>query len=461
MSNILIQEITLVKFLMDRKYFDLYYKYVKPLNVEKEIKVLLESLASYYSEYPDKELISHEELVLYNSLKNPFTKASEIYTSLFENILEADLNIDLVKDNFNYLLEQYYGSEILYTISEAIEDNKQNFLKDVEDTIENYRQLCIISAQESNESVFVTHDISSIFKQKAETVGLYWRLSCLNEHLGPLGGKSLGHVFARVDTGKTSFIISELSNWTAQLDADEYLLHCNNEEDGQKVMSRYGQSLLGVTKEQWESYPDQCQIEFEKRGGKKLLLYDKAIITIEQIEQFLIKYKVRLVVVDQADKLHFIGNKQLSDVVRLQTIYAKLRELSKKYGCDILTVGQAGVSADNKKWLQPSDIDGSKTLKPGEFDYIIGIGKIFDNTGTTLESLRYISLCKNKMGTGQHAQQEVFIDTQRAIYYDSLLLKGGDVSVGETYQQQRQISSERVDKKPAPLNFGDMYQQSS
>lgn len=445
----LIQEITLVKFLMNKSSFDLYYKYIQPLNIEKEIKVLIESLQSYYIEYPTKEEVSQEELVLYNALKNPFTKSSEVYSSIFERILSTELNEDLVKDNFNYILEQYYGSEILYLVSEAIEDSTPNFIAKVQEVIDKYNQLKIINAQNSEDSLFVSHDIASLIKKKQETVGLTWRLSCLSTHIGPLHGKSLGHVFARVDTGKTSFILSELANWTPQLREDEYLLHCNNEEDGEKVMPRYAQALLGVTKEQLEAYPNECQKAFEEKGGKKLLLYDSAIITVEQIEQFLIKYNVRLVVIDQADKLHFIGNKNLSDVGRLQTIYARLRELSKKYGCDILTVGQASQSADNKKWLQPTDLDGSKTLKPGEFDYIIGIGKVLDNTGTSLEGLRYINLCKNKMGTGQHAQQEVFIDTQRALYYDSLLLKGGDASV-----EQKPV--QKMGQEGSPLYFGDI-----
>ena len=109
-------------------------------------------------------------------------------------------------------------------------------------------------------------------------------------------------------------------------------------------------------------------------------------------------YNPKIVVIDQADKLQFHGDSKLGDVARLQRVYSKLRELTKKYDTHILTVGQASQSAENRKWLLPTDLDSSKTLKPGEFDYIIGIGKIFsDNFDPESDDVRYMHLCKNKL----------------------------------------------------------------
>ena len=75
----------------------------------------------------------------------------------------------------------------------------------------------------------------------------------------------------------------------------------------------------------------------------------------------------------------------------------------------------------------PSDLDGSKTLKPGEFDYIIGIGKKLDDMHTDQENLRYLHLCKNKLGTGMHAKIEVTFDPTRARYSEPVYNElGGD-----------------------------------
>ena len=112
-------------------------------------------------------------------------------------------------------------------------------------------------------------------------------------------------------------------------------------------------------------------------------------------------------------------------------VYAKLREISKKYDVHVLTVGQASQSAENKKWLLPTDLDSSKTLKPGEFDYIIGIGKLFGDSISGAVDIRYMHLCKNKLGTGNHAQFEAIIDTSRALYreptYKELELAYGNI----------------------------------
>jgi hypothetical protein len=81
---------------------------------------------------------------------------------------------------------------------------------------------------------------------------------------------------------------------------------------------------------------------------------------------------------------------------------------------DMLTVGQADVVAEGRKWLLQSNLDSGKTGKPGAFDYIIGIGKSLDPSD---EYTRFITLCKNKL-TGDHGRYVVSIDPATARYID-------------------------------------------
>lgn len=414
------QEYTLVKFLLTRDNYNKYYKFIKSLNLEQETKLLISSIASYFEEYKDTEVISVDNLVLYINTKNPIAKQGDIFNAIVDKLSGTNINDALIKENFNSILEYYYGTNLLYLITESIEDKKAGFLDKATEILTDFNDVKLKIL--NKEDKFVNNNILELVKKKVSQPGLAWRVGCLNTHIGDLKGKSLGHVFARVDTGKTSFVLSEAANWIGQLKDDEVIVHFNNEEDGEKLMQRFCQSLLAVTKEQLEQYPTECNDEFKKRGGEKFKLYDSAVIFIEDIESVLKEHNVRMVIIDQADKLHFSGDKSVGDVARLQAIYAKLRELAKKYGCDILTVGQASQSAENKKWLSTTDLDGSKTLKPGEFDYIIGIGRVQESDQMD-NGIRYIHLCKNKMGTGQHAQQSVFIDTTTAVYYD--VAKGG------------------------------------
>lgn len=423
------QEIILIKFLLSRDNYNKYASFVKDLNLEQESKLLLNSITEYFKEYPDTDSISVQELLAYNILRNPTVKRKDSFELFFSALDKATFNSALVEANFNAMLEKYFASEILFDLSEALEqDTTENTLTLVKEKLNQF-ELNKLNLG-NNKFKFISNNIEEIVAKQLKEPGIKWRLSSLNEHLGDITGKTLGHIFARVDTGKTSFVISEEAHWVTQLKDDEVIVHFNNEEDGEKVMTRFYQALLNRSKEFLFSNPGKCQKEFKKRGGDRLLLFDEAIISIETIESILSKHNVKVVVIDQADKISFIGQHKFNDVARLQQVYARLRELSKKYNVHILTVGQASQSAENKKWLVPTDVDSSKTLKPGEFDYIIGIGRMFGEA-LNQEDIRYIHLCKNKLGTGQHAQVQVLFNRTRAIYreptYEELEIANGNI----------------------------------
>lgn len=410
-----LQEIVLLKFLLTKDNFTKYIQYISELNLEKETETILKAIQSYYEEFPDKNAIGVQDLILFNSLRNPITKRNELYSELFNKMDSLELNPTLIKENFNNILEQYFTSEIMFKISEAINEGTSGIMPVVQELVEGYNDVKQNLVDDGDK--FVSNDIREIMKRKVEVPGILWRLPSLNNHLGEIRGKILGHIFARVDTGKTSFVLSEEAYWLTQLKEGECIIHFNNEEDGEKLMSRFYQAFLNISKDTLEKHPERAYEEFVKRGGHRFKLHDEAIITIEDIEEMCKLYNPKIVVIDQADKLQFHGDSKLGDVARLQRVYSKLRELTKKYDTHILTVGQASQSAENRKWLLPTDLDSSKTLKPGEFDYIIGIGKIFsDNFDPESDDVRYMHLCKNKLGTGQHAQFEAIIDTGKALY---------------------------------------------
>ncbi len=443
-AHVDIKEAYVVKVVLNRDNFNLYYKYLSGLNLEKETVFILDNLKSYFEKYTDVQDVKVEELLLHIYNNNRITKKDTLFEQLLIQAANADIKQDVLLDNFNSFLEQYFASEILYLLAEKQEDNSHNYLHEVSEILDAFEDTKVSFGKDTEESPFVSHDVSTSRKKKNDTPGLTWGITPLDLHLGPLRGKSLGHVLARVDTGKTTFIINLVRTWLPQLEDDEYILYLNNEEDGEKIMDRLMLSVLNITSAEADAKVDTLTQEFIEAGGTRCLLHDNAIIYISDIERMVNEHKIRAIIVDQADKLHFRGERNLSDVQRLQMIYAKLREISKKNNIDILTVGQASQSAENKKWLQPTDIDGSKTLKPGEFDYIIGIGRTFDGAGTPLEHTRYLHLCKNKMGTGVQARGECFIDPQRARYYNDntkLLLGGSD---GRQEREEHQGSGRLV-----------------
>jgi len=103
-----------------------------------------------------------------------------------------------------------------------------------------------------------------------------------------------------------------------------------------------------------------------------------------------------------------------NDAARLGELYAMFREWAKEYKTDIITVGQAHADAEGKKYLHKAWMNKSKTDKPGELDYAIGIG--IDGIGNDQDMRRFISICKNK--SGPHTRFQAVMNPHTARFED-------------------------------------------
>jgi ASC-1-like (ASCH) protein len=153
---------------------------------------------------------------------------------------------------------------------------------------------------------------------------------------------------------------------------------------------------------------------FYKMGGPKIKLYDNGFISMEHIRSMIKVYEPKMVIIDQGDKIMFQGGLKLEGHARLKELYRLFRETAKEFNTHILTVGQASAEASGKKWLEMHHLDNSRTGKPGEMDYIIGIGKTMADED---EELRYINLCKNKL-TGRHSKHTLRFNGLTGRYSD-------------------------------------------
>lgn len=412
-----IEEISLVLFLLSKTNFDKYYQFIKGLNLERETKNLLLTISEYYEAYPACAQISVEQLLVFFSVKHPVLKKRAEYDTYLTRLDSTEIDSKVLEENLNHFLEKYFASEMVYKLTEVLDGDAYSVLDEVQDMLNEFNTKKV-KLNKDDDQLFVKSNLAELLNEEVHEAGLKWRLTCLNESIGELRGGSLGHVFARPDTGKTSFIVSEVTHFASQLKDDEVILWCNNEEKGKRVLFRIYQSLLKCNKADLISYPADAEAEFTQQGGHKIKLYDEALISIEDIDQLLKSYNVRLVVIDQGDKVNFSGAGNMSSVEKLKAVYDKFRELAKTYDCDIIAVGQAAATAEGKKWLTNTDMDNSKVGKVGALDYAIGIGKSDDDPDNPVCSLRYISLCKNKMNEGRHGKYEVVFNASCALYSD-------------------------------------------
>ncbi len=264
---------------------------------------------------------------------------------------------------------------------------------------------------------FVTDDLEVLVNDSITKPGLRWRLQTLNKMLGSLRVGDFGFIFARPETGKTTFLASEVTHMATQ--ADGPVLWLNNEQAGSAVMLRCYQAALGV---------DMTTLFRDMAGHKRrfmdlthgnIRLYDSGQIHKKTVEKLCRQLKPKLIVYDQIDKIQGFASDR--EDLRLGSIYQWARELAKEYAPSI-GVCQADGTGEGQKWLTMAHVANAKTSKQAEADWILGIGKIPD---VGFDLVRYLHASKNKMvGDAdsdpqmRHGRMECLINPEIARYED-------------------------------------------
>jgi KaiC/GvpD/RAD55 family RecA-like ATPase len=402
-------------FMKDKKDFTKYYKYVNITYIKNNyvnIYKVFNVLSIYYSKYSTKDNCSVEDLELCY-LSNYLLQDSERkeLRELLESIYSLEVNVEAVIS----LLEEHRRRSLAGDIAKMaldVEDGRTP----VEDLLALFSNL-ELQEVEDNTPVTVKMSLADLYTSQVATPGLRWRLKFLNESFGSLRKGDFGFIFARPETGKTTFLASEISHMVEQTDGN--ILWFNNEEQGNKVGIRCFQAVLGMTTDTLWGDLERNQKVYEMKTKDQIKIYDfEDSSSIQRIEQILKTANPALIIFDQIDKLK--GFKAERKDLELKAIYQWAREISKNYA-PVIAVSQASGEAEGKTWLTMDMVDGSKTAKQGEADWILGIGKESDNTSR----FRYFNICKNKLlgdkdtlPEKRHGSAKVLIRAEVARYED-------------------------------------------
>jgi replicative DNA helicase len=274
--------------------------------------------------------------------------------------------------------------------------------------------------EEKETNVFYQNDLAGLYQTTAGHGGIYWPLTTLNKTLGPLRPGDFGFLFARPETGKTTFLAHVSTEATAKAGAK--VLWINNEEGGNKVLLRCYQSALGLTTADLFQNIERSQALFDQVVGDRLRLVSDPSLNAGDLERIIERERPNLIVIDQLDKVQGFDAERYDLLQKAK--YQWARELAKKFECAVIGVCQAGGSAEGKKYLIMTDVDSSWTAKQGEADWILGIGKTNDEG---MENIRFISICKNKLvGSPEtvpemrHAQTDIIIQPEIGRYKDRI-----------------------------------------
>jgi len=402
-------------FCTDRNLFTKYYKYVN-INYIKinynDLYKLFNIIDLYYIKYNNNIININELDLFYNS--NYLLKDNERkeLIALLEDVYNQDVSnpeviIGLLEEHRRRSLA---GQVALMALD--VESGKKTTAELLE-LFNNFEHQEV----EADEITPVDMDLDTLYSSQVATPGLRWRNRWLNKALGSLRKGDFGFIFARPETGKTTFLASEITHMVSQTDGD--VLWFNNEEQGNKVGIRVYQASLGLTTQELFRNKTKNKQDYSELTGNRIKILDfEDSSSKNRIESVLKQYNPALIIFDQIDKIR--GFKGDRNDLELKQIYQWAREISKTYA-PVIAVSQASGEAEGKLFLTMDMVDGSKTAKQGEADWILGIGKEQDNTSRT----RYFNICKNKligdedtMPDLRHGSTQVLIKPEIARYED-------------------------------------------
>jgi KaiC/GvpD/RAD55 family RecA-like ATPase len=403
-------------FCTDKELFTKYYKYVN-INYIKvnynNIYKIFNTINNYYIKYKEYNNININNLdIFYNTeylLKEQERKELKL---LLDDIDAQDITN---KEALIGLLDEHRHRAIageVALMSLDVETGKKP-VQDLLDLFNKFEHQEI----ELDEPKPIVMDLEGLYESQVATPGLRWRVNWLNQALGSLRKGDFGFIFARPETGKTTFLASEITHMVSQTEGE--VLWFNNEEQGSKVAIRCYQAALNLNTDYLFRDRERQQRRYIEATGNRIKILDFEDSNSKfRIENILKNSKPALIIFDQIDKIK--GFKGERNDLELKAIYQWAREIAKTYA-PVIAVSQASGEAEGKLFLTMDMVDGSKTAKQGEADWILGIGKEQDNTSRT----RYFNIVKNKligdadtMPDLRHGSTQVLIKPEVARYED-------------------------------------------
>jgi len=229
---------------------------------------------------------------------------------------------------------------------------------------------------------------------------------------GYVSGLDRGHfgiIFARPETGKTTFVSFLAKKFLEQgLTVSVW----GNEEPAVRTKLRIIQSYFKATRKELSEGRDKFAEVWRSEIGNRLHVLDCVGTTIQEIDDWCKINKPDIVFIDQLDKVKIAGKYNRGDE-KLKEIYLQAREIAKRNKCLVWGVSQASAEAESMMHVEYQYLDNSKTGKAGEADLIIGIGRTGDRSPENTK--RYVCVSKNKQN-GWHGTVPCELDMYRAVY---------------------------------------------
>jgi replicative DNA helicase len=407
-------ELYLLKLFLDPVFHKKYHSFVQSKFVSDNSQILgqlFESVGEFHKNFPDKQLETSDLQVWYLSLFPSISPQDRsLLAKLCENLASVEAKPELAEKYIQSHIDRVRATEIV-AHALKVSEGKGDFSGLVDRIKANQDNAVAVTEQ------YVSDELDSLIEAQVSTPGLRFRLKTLRRMLGSLRKGDFGFIFKRPETGGTTLLASEVTFMAEQV--QNPILWINNEEQDQKVLLRCYCAYFGITLDELARNRKKYSDMYRSGIGGRILLPDPPAFHRRDVERYCANFKPSLIVIDQLDKVK--GFNEDRDDLELTAKYQWARELSKEYA-PLIGVCQAGVTAEGKKYLTMDDVNGSKTGKQGEADWILGVGKTHQ---PGLENVRHFHVVKNKLvgdsdsdPAWRHGKADVLIAPTIARYSD-------------------------------------------
>jgi replicative DNA helicase len=245
----------------------------------------------------------------------------------------------------------------------------------------------------------VTDDIHELLASASDASRWPFNIETLSRNVLGIGPSEFAVVFARPETGKSSFGVSLAAAPGGWCQQGARVLMMGNEETMKRTRLRAIQAWNGWSPKEVASRPDEAAARFSAIKDR-FIMKDIQEWDFTKVDRYITRFKPDIVIIDQLDKVNIDGTYNSSHE-KLREVYRRAREMAKRHECALVAVSQASADADGRTRLDFSMMENSKTGKAAEADLIIGIGKHGQTDDGEPDTMRFLNISKNKL-SGYH-----------------------------------------------------------
>lgn len=352
-----------------------------------EGRIIWGAVEEFYDRDPAAESINLELLV--NAVKRKVTnpKHEEMFADLVVGLAETPVSPPNVVADFIAMKREVCGEKLAVALSKGDAALIDKLLEEYQD----WQSTTDLGSSNADAEILNDVHIDEMI-EASESVGKRIKMypKALNDHLG--GGLLRGHhvvLFARPEMGKTMFLVNSMYGFAKQ---NLKVLYIGNEDPIMDVMWRCKTRFSGMPKHDAMHSKDEAERKAAENGFGLIHFCKMSPGTLRQIEGVVRKEEPDVLIVDQ------LRNIQIKDdnfTQQLEKAARGIRTIGQRYNALVVSVTQAGNSADHKPILEMTDVDSSNTGIPAQADVMIGMGGSEEDVAL---NRRTLSLPKNKPG---------------------------------------------------------------